>query len=59
MKNPYYRLFLYRKIQGTLVRICPVESWFSTTRKREAERMANRINKQNGWSVDRFVGAEK
>lgn len=55
----FYSLALFRRIQGTTIRICPIESWFSTTIKREAEREANRINRKNEYSLDaKFVNVE-
>lgn len=47
-----YALALFSKIQGKTIRICAVESWFSTTRKREAEAAANRYNREHECSFD-------
>lgn len=54
-----YSLAMFQRIQGQTIRICPVESWFSSTIKREAEREANRINRKNEYSLDaKFVNVE-
>lgn len=54
-----YSLALFSKMQGQVIRICTVESWFSTTRKREAEVEANRYNKEHECSFDaKFCNVE-
>ena len=54
-----YALALFSKIQGKVIRICSVESGFSTTRKREAEVEANRYNKEHECSFDaKFCNVE-
>jgi len=54
-----YALALFSRIQGQVIRICPVESWFSSTHKREAEAAAKRYNKKHECSFDaKFCAVE-
>lgn len=46
--SKFYELRLFQKIQGKVIEICNVETWFFTTRKREAQAMANRYNRERG-----------
>lgn len=46
-------------MQGQVIRICTVESWFSTTQKRVAEAEASRYNRDNECSFDaKFCNVE-
>lgn len=47
-----YALALFGRRQGTTYRICTLESWFSTTRRREAEAAAARYNRKHECSFD-------
>jgi len=61
-----YSLALFRKIQGKTVRICSVESWYFSTVKRDAERKASRLNRDNGYitkdqlscDIDKWIQVE-
>lgn len=44
-----YQLCMFQRIQGQVIQLCNVESWFFTTRKREAQTMANRYNRERGF----------
>lgn len=54
----FYSLALFTKVQGTTIRLCAVETWFSSTRKREAERKANWYNRVNDLSGDKYAAVE-
>lgn len=55
----FYALALFSRIQGTTVRICSVNSWFASTRKRDAEREAAKYNKEHECSFDaKFCAVE-
>ncbi len=49
MKKTFYVLRLFKRVQNKNVEICDVEHWFNTTIKRDAQRMANRINREKGY----------
>ena len=65
--SKFYELRLFQKIQGKVIEICNVESWFFTTRKREAQSMANRYNRERGFitkgklscEIDKWVALVK
>lgn len=48
----FYALALFSNVQGKIIRICSVESWFSSTIKREAQAAANRYNREHGGSIE-------
>lgn len=43
----FYELRIFQRIQGTIVEICPVETWRIMTTKREAEKHARRYNREH------------
>ena len=60
MKNrKLYAIALFGKMQGTTYRICSLNSWFSTTIKREAEAFARKTAREEGYTGDpKFVAIE-
>ena len=60
MKNrKLYAIALFGKMQGTAYRICSLNSWFSTTIKREAEAFARKTAREEGYTGDpKFVAVE-
>lgn len=55
----FYSLALFSNVQGKSVRLCPVEAWFFSTVKREAQIAANRYNRAHGGSVEtKFCAVE-
>lgn len=48
-----YSLALFSRIQGTVIQVCAVESWFATTRHREAQAAATRYNREHYYNAER------
>lgn len=46
----FYKLQMYQRIQGQVIEICAVETSLLLTRKRDAQREANRYNRKRGLS---------
>lgn len=48
----FYSLALFSNVQGKIIRLYPIESWFFSTRKRGAQVMANRYNREHNASME-------
>lgn len=55
----FYSLALFSNVQGKVIRLCPIKTWFFSTRKREAEAAANRYNREHNTSREtKFCAVE-
>ena len=50
--SKFYSIALFQNVQGKTIRICALETWFFSTRKREAQVQANRYNRDHNASLE-------